>query len=59
MSDTVDLRYTGKGAVIVPDAGRQVEPGEVIPVPADIAASLLTRPEWSKAEKKAAKESES
>lgn len=54
---TVLLTYKGTAPVIVPDAGVVAEPGKSYPVPEDIAASLLERPEWAKA--KAAKESDS
>ena len=53
------LTYGGKRAVIVPDAGRIVQPGETVEIATELAASLLTSPDWAKAEKKAEKESES
>lgn len=53
MPETVKLVYSGKRAVIVPDAGLEVEPGETVSVPVTIADSLLARPGWAKAEKKA------
>lgn len=55
---TVDLVYNGPSAVIVPDAGLTVEPGTTAPIPVELAASLLSRSSWSKAEK-APKEGES
>jgi len=58
--ETVNLVYSGDRAVIVPDAGLTVEPGATVPIPTELAASLLDRPVWAKAEKKApAKERES
>lgn len=60
MSDTVKLIYQGDRAVIVPDAGLTVQPGETVSIAAELAASLLVRSDWAKAEKKApAKERES
>lgn len=56
MSETVRLVYTGAYAVVIPDAaGVEVEPGATVPIPAELAASLLDRSDWSLAEKKAPK----
>lgn len=51
--ETVNLVYGGEHAVIVPDAGLTAEPGSTVPIPAELAASLIGRDEWSKPEKKA------
>lgn len=58
--ETTTLVYQGPEPVVVPDAGLVAEPGKPVPIPSELAASLLARPEWAKAEKKApAKERES
>lgn len=57
---TVTLIYSGPAPVIVSDAGVIAEPGQPVQIPADLAASLLSRPTWERVEKKApAKERES
>ena len=53
MTDTVKLVYSGPAAVLVPDAGLIAEPGKPVPIPTELAASLLARPHWAKVEKKA------
>jgi hypothetical protein len=51
--DTVKLVYNGARAVIVPDATPVVvEPGSTVSIPAELAASLLSRDEWREAEAK-------
>lgn len=59
MSRTVELQYSGKEAVIIPDARLVAEPGSTVKIPAELAESLLARDGWSRPEKRAApKESE-
>lgn len=53
MEKPIDLVYKGAEPLIVPDANLVAEPGGVYPIPAELAASLLARPDWDKAEKKA------
>ncbi len=44
------LVYKGAGAVLVPDAHITAEPGVPVEIhDAEIAASLLQRPDWRKA----------
>jgi hypothetical protein len=55
---TVHITYKGAAPVLVPDAGLTVSPGDTVSIDAELAASLLARPQWVKAKEKAAKESE-
>ena len=50
--ETVKLVYTGRKAVIVPDAGLTVAPGDTVSIPAELAASLLAQGTWREAEAK-------
>ena len=53
------LVYSGRHeAVIVPDAGLTVRRGVPTVIEAELAASLLARPDWAEAKEKAPKESE-
>ena len=42
--------YTGPETVQLPDLSLYAEPGKPVNVPADVAAGLLERPDWVKAE---------